>query len=49
MELTQTYLQTLLAEVKAGGANKVSFDELESKLEKLELTAEQLNSNKKAS
>lgn len=41
MELTQTYLETLLNEVKASGNGKVSFDELESKLEKVELTAEQ--------
>lgn len=41
MEITQTYLETLLNELKSSGTGKVSFDELESKLEKLELNAEQ--------
>ena len=41
MELTQTYLQGLLHELKTSDIGKASFEELESKLEKLELTPEQ--------
>ncbi len=41
MELTQTYLKTLCDEIKTGGNDKISFEDLDSKLEKLELTAEQ--------
>lgn len=40
MEITQSFLQGLLAEVK-NDTNKVTFEELEHKLEKLELSAEQ--------
>ena len=41
MEVTQTFLQTLLDGVKNNGNNRITFDELEAKLEKLTLTAEQ--------
>ena len=41
MELTQKYLEELLADVKSGGSNKISYEELESRLEKTDLTAEQ--------
>lgn len=40
MEITQNFLQSLLSEVK-NDANKVTFEELENRLEKLELSAEQ--------
>lgn len=41
MELTQNYLQALVAEIKTGGVDKISFEDLESRLEKLDLTPEQ--------
>ena len=41
MELTQNYLQALAAEIKTGGVDKISFEDLETRLEKLELTPEQ--------
>ena len=41
MEVTQTFLQTLLDDVKNNGNNRITFDELEAKLKKLTLTAEQ--------
>lgn len=41
MEVTQTFLQTLLDDVKNNGNNRITFDELEAKLEKLTLTLEQ--------
>lgn len=41
MEVTQTFLQTLLDDVKNNGNNRITFDELEAKLGKLTLTAEQ--------
>ena len=41
MELTQKYLQDLLNDVKSGGVTKISFEELESRLEKTDFTAEQ--------
>lgn len=41
MEVTQTFLQTLLDDVKNNGNNRITFDELEAKLEKLTLTPEQ--------
>lgn len=41
MEVTQTFLQTLLDDIKNNGNNRITFDELEAKLEKLTLTAEQ--------
>lgn len=41
MEVTQTFLQTLLDDVKNNGNNRITFDELEAKLEKLTLTEEQ--------
>lgn len=41
MELTETYLQSLCADIKTGGNDKISFEDLDSRLEKLELTAEQ--------
>ena len=41
MELTQQYLQNLLADVKSGGTNKISYEELESRLEKTDITPEQ--------
>ena len=40
MEITQKFLQDLYQEVK-NDSNKVTFEELENKLEKLELSAEQ--------
>ena len=41
MEVTRIFLQTLLDDVKNNGNNRITFDELEAKLEKLTLTAEQ--------
>ena len=41
MEITQKYLQDLLADVKSGGVTKISYEELESRLEKTDLTPEQ--------
>ena len=41
MEITQQYLQSLLDDVKSGGATKISYEELESRLEKTDLTPEQ--------
>lgn len=41
MEVTQTFLQTLLDDGKNNGNNRITFDELEAKLEKLTLTPEQ--------
>ena len=41
MEITQKYLQNLLDDVKQGGATKISFEELETRLEKTDLTPEQ--------
>ncbi len=41
MEVTQEFMQNLLNEVKTNGSDSVTFDELEAKLEKLELTPEQ--------
>ncbi len=40
MEITQEFLQTLLSEVK-NDTSKVTYEELENKLEKLDLSAEQ--------
>ncbi len=40
MEITQDFLQTLLSEVK-NDTSKVTYEELENKLEKLDLSAEQ--------
>lgn len=41
MELTQNYLQSLVAEIKTGGVDKITFEDLETRLEKLDLTPEQ--------
>ena len=41
MEITQKYLQDLLADVKSGGVTKISYEDLETHLEKTDLTAEQ--------
>ena len=41
MEITEKYLQDLLADVKSGGVTKISYEELESRLEKTDLTPEQ--------
>lgn len=41
MEVNQEYFQSLLAEFKKSGSDTVTYEELESKLEKTELTAEQ--------
>lgn len=41
MEVTQTFLQSLLEDVKANGNSRITFDELEAKLEKMPLTPEQ--------
>ena len=41
MEITQTFLEELLADVKKSNTNKVTFEELESKLEKVTLSPEQ--------
>ena len=41
MEITQKYLQDLLADVKSGGVTKISYEDLESRLEKTDLTPEQ--------
>ena len=41
MEITQKYLQDLLADVKQGGVTKISYEDLESRLEKTDLTPEQ--------
>ena len=41
MEITQQYLQSLLDDVKSGGVTKISYEDLESRLEKTDLTPEQ--------
>ena len=41
MELTQQYLQNLLDDVKSGGVTKISYEDVESRLEKADLTPEQ--------
>ena len=41
MEITQKYLQDLLNDVKKDGVTKITYDELESRLEKTDLTPEQ--------
>lgn len=41
MEITQNYLQNLLEDVKSGGVSKISYEDLESRLEKTDLTPEQ--------
>ena len=41
MELTQYFLKGILEDIKHNGATKITFDELEIKLEKLDLTADQ--------
>ena len=41
MEITQTFLQDILTDVKQTNSTKVTYEELESKLEKLELSPEQ--------
>ena len=41
MELTQDFLKGILEDIKNTGSNKVTFDELEVKLEKLDLNADQ--------
>ena len=41
MELTKKYLQDLLDDVKSGNVTKISFEDLESRLEKTDLSPEQ--------
>ncbi|MCH5151452.1 MAG: RNA polymerase sigma factor RpoD [Clostridiales bacterium] len=41
MEITQKYLQDLLDDVKSGNVTKISYEDLESRLEKTDLTPEQ--------
>lgn len=41
MEITQKYLQNLLDDIKTGGVTKISYEDLESRLEKTDLTPEQ--------
>lgn len=41
MELTQKYLQSLLEEIKATNPNKITIEEVDSKLEKVDLNPEQ--------
>ena len=41
MEIDQQYLQNLLADVKSGGVTKITYEELESRLEKTDITPEQ--------
>ena len=41
MELTKKYLQDLLDDVKSGNVTKISYEDLESRLEKTDLTPEQ--------
>ncbi len=41
MELTQDFLKGLLEEIKSTGTDKVTFEELEVKLEKIQLNADQ--------
>ncbi len=41
MDITQKYLQDLLDDVKSGGVTKISYEDLESRLEKTDLTPEQ--------
>lgn len=41
MELTQDFLKGILEDIKNSGSTKVTFDELEIKLEKLDLNADQ--------
>ena len=41
MEITQKYLQDLLDDVKSGNVTKISYEDLESRLEKTDITPEQ--------
>ena len=41
MEITQNYLQNLLDDVKSGGVTKISYEDLESRLENTDITPEQ--------
>ncbi len=41
MVVNQNFLQNMLDEIKSTGTNRITFDELEAKLEKISLTAEQ--------
>ncbi len=41
MELTQDFLKGILEDIKGSGSSKITFDELEVKLEKLDLNADQ--------
>ncbi len=41
MEITQKYLQDLLYDVKSGGVTKITYEDLESRLENTDLTPEQ--------
>lgn len=41
MEITQKYLQDLLDDIKSGDVTKISYEDLESRLEKTDLTPEQ--------
>ncbi len=41
MEITQQYLQGLLEDIKSGGVTKVSYEDIESRLENTDLTPEQ--------
>ncbi len=41
MELTQIYLQNLLDDIRTGGVTKITFEELDSRLENTDITPEQ--------
>ncbi len=41
MEITKQYLQKLLDDIKSGGVTKISYEDLESRLENTDLTPEQ--------
>ena len=41
MEVNQEYLQNMLKEIKESGSDTVTYEELEAKLEKTDITPEQ--------
>ena len=41
MEITQKYLQDLLDDIKTGGVTKISYEDLDARLEHTDLTPEQ--------
>ena len=41
MEITQTFLQNLLADIKKSGESKITYEDLETRLEKISINPEQ--------